>query len=91
MKNDLRWLARLLPSENQTFGQRFSGVLILWAGPVMIWEVTRSGIFHDLSTSWPILMLIIGGGLVGSIIFAGLEHLFYNELGKRAKIKRTPR
>jgi hypothetical protein len=71
------YFTQLLARRDKSFRQRFTANLVIWGGPVMIFEVIQSGILRHLSEVPLFLPLGIIGTVVGAMFITIVEHFFF--------------
>jgi hypothetical protein len=71
------WFTRLLPKRNQTFGARFIRLLITYGCAFIVWETVSSGVLRSPENLPYFLLFEIPFALIGVLVFAALEHLYF--------------
>ena len=71
------WFTRLLPKRNQTIRARFIRFLITYGCAFIVWETLSSGVLRSPAELPYFLLLEIPFALIGVLVFAAFEHLYF--------------
>jgi len=83
MKAFPKWLVHLLPRRDQSFTQRFVGILFTWGLPLIVLETVTSGVLRSPAQLPFFMALELPATLGGVVFFAAIEHLYFSYVRKR--------